>query len=133
MAYDWEEFLVLAEKLTSGVVAGDAEHRTAISRAYYFAYHIALERAIKNGVQIKGPSRHRKCWSSYKQGTLPEAQQSKAIGIEGSRLHELRTRADYDEFKRVADAALRAIRDVKEFKKNLAALNGEYPLPGTFA
>ena len=45
--FGWSEYLNLAMEL--GARKDEASLRSAISRAYYYVYHLALERARSNG------------------------------------------------------------------------------------
>jgi len=47
MAFDWTDYLQLARELAK--YGTDAGHRSAVSRAYYYVYHLALSRAESNG------------------------------------------------------------------------------------
>jgi hypothetical protein len=102
MPFDWQQFQVLAEQLIKA--GGQAEHRSAISRAYYCTYNLLKHRAQQNGVQFSTEAGfHKQLWSSYKRGPDPN---SIKIGVEGERLHELRVRADYiPEFARLDEQA----------------------------
>jgi len=48
--FDWNGFLDLAERLAQG--DDEASHRTAISRAYYFAFHRARLFVLSRGVAL---------------------------------------------------------------------------------
>jgi hypothetical protein len=52
MPFDWFEYLQLADEL--GERAEEGALRSAISRAYYYVYHQALERAEANGFRPRG-------------------------------------------------------------------------------
>ena len=67
MADDWCGFLVLAEVLAAGTT--EAEHRGAISRAYYSAFHVCEEAAIAKGATFDPTdrrSRHERLWLWFK-------------------------------------------------------------------
>lgn len=56
-SFDWAGYLSLADYLASR--PDEAARRSAISRAYYYVYNIALRRAEQNGfVAIRGESTH---------------------------------------------------------------------------
>jgi hypothetical protein len=88
-----DDFLVLAKVL--GSCAGEAERRTAISRAYYGAFHLACELVRGCGVTLpnKTPDAHEKIpWC---------LQQSQNAGLAAtsaklSSLRQMRNLADYD-------------------------------------
>ena len=52
MPFDWSEFLTLADEL--GKRADEASLRSALSRAYYYVYHLALRRAQDNNFGASG-------------------------------------------------------------------------------
>ena len=56
--FDWNEYLSLATTLSEK--ADEASQRTAISRAYYAAFHAATLHAKRNGYQ---GGTHRKLWN----------------------------------------------------------------------
>ena len=87
-----KEFIVLAKKLAEE--AGAAECRSAVSRAYYGAFHAALALLARTGILFPpGPEAHQKArFCLLQSGESP--------GIEaGEKLESLRrdrNRADYD-------------------------------------
>lgn len=46
-SFSWSDYLSLAEELGKSV--DEASLRTAVSRIYYYVYHLALSRAESNG------------------------------------------------------------------------------------
>ena len=52
MPFDWNEFLTLAKAL-SRAVSDEASLRSAVSRSYYSAFKLAMERAELNGYRDK--------------------------------------------------------------------------------
>lgn len=129
MPFDWQEFLNLAENLL--LTNTDAARRTAISRAYYSAFNVARERAERNNCAFAADEdggMHKKCWSVYRRGPDPNCKQ---LGIDGSRLAELRVRADYKsgDYIRLAEVATQCVQDVKLFRNRLNQLDPRYPLP----
>jgi len=87
---DWNGFLALANELA----ARDdmASKRTAISRAYYCAYHIARQPLAADGVMVsEGGQGHHLVWSELQRKGRARAK----IGDNGLKLHKLRIQADY--------------------------------------
>lgn len=110
--FDWNAFLALAEALATET-AGEAELRTAISRAYYAAHGIAVQQLIAKGAFAgRGRISHRVVWQAYKDHDHPRRQR---LGLRGEQLKQLRVHADYPAVspgnpRRAADAALRTAR-----------------------
>lgn len=106
MAFDWNEYLVIAKKLkteaesdTSNPSLAEAKQRTAISRAYYSVFHIAREFAKENlGYTPKeyGPNQdHSDVRGAYKRCmNNPDYQE---IGQMLFALHKARKNCDYDD------------------------------------
>jgi len=88
--FDWHEFLALADELAAR--SGDeAAVRTAISRAYYAAFHAG--RAYLDRVNIPAELGGRAHWQ-LRQVLQP---QDPAISETLARLHDWRKEADYDD------------------------------------
>ena len=92
--FDWAEFLTLAESLAKG--GDEARFRTAVSRAYYFAFHLA-ERAATRSLSYTPPSAgmgssHDALWRALCGSSVPEVQ---AAGEKGLALKRHRRDADY--------------------------------------
>lgn len=89
------DFFAFASKLFLSFPAGPACHRSVISRAYYGAYHSALDLVERElGIRCKsGISEH-----LYLQRLLKESQVDEAIELGQSldNLHQSRKEADYD-------------------------------------
>lgn len=127
MPFDWNDFLTLAQQLSTS--ADEASKRTAISRAYYCAFNLAFERAESVGCHHpKREGYHHWTWRKYSETPDPSCRK---LGVEGSRMLALRVRADYKagEIRRLDDTVLRILRDARQFLAALAALNPRYPLP----
>lgn len=59
--FNWNGYFTLANELARR--ADEASRRSAISRAYYYVYHLALGRAATNGFQfIAGEGSHMQLW-----------------------------------------------------------------------
>lgn len=127
MAFDWNDFLSLAEQLAGS--EDDASKRTAISRAYYCVFNFAFARAQKTvGRKPRNASYHQWCWDQYT-GTNDRA--CKQLGNTGQRMKARRVRADYKEadIHRLDDEVRRVLEDARWFLGALAVLNSEYPFP----
>lgn len=94
MNFTWVHFLDLASELA---VRGDeASQRSAISRAYYAAFHGArgYVRSKFPDVRLsRGGDEHFHVWDCLKKGSR---RQEVAVGTYGKRLYDARRRADYD-------------------------------------
>ena len=91
MSFDWNSFLEVAERLTSDT-ASEAELRTAISRAYYAAYHSATAFIYSGNETLPSRDQHTACWKWYKNH---ENDTLKQVGHVGQSLKRLRIEADY--------------------------------------
>lgn len=104
MAFDWDYYLVIAKKISKSVNGkadndnNEALRRTAISRAYYAIYHLALTYA-KNNLGYVPPDRnggnqfHSDIRSHYKkQMANPDYQE---VGKILFSLHSARVNCDY--------------------------------------
>lgn len=92
MAFQWVDSLKLAERLA--VENDEAAQRSAISRAYYYVFHLARDRATENGMFITlADSQHKLTWEFFVQSPDVECQK---LGLLGQRLKEKRKKADYD-------------------------------------
>lgn len=113
------KYLHLAETLATA--SGEAEQRSAISRAYYAAYHRALEQAAYLGLNTapdECESHHQACWRAY----LRERNRARRkVGESGSRLRGLRNDADYEPAFRVdAAKAAQAVDDARSLINKIA-------------
>jgi hypothetical protein len=126
MAFDWNNFLVLADELAGH--NDEASKRTSISRAYYSAFHDALTRAERNCGQKQGGNSHQWCWDRY---IYTQDDTCNQLGIDGNRLKAKRVKADYDAatISRLEDVVTRALQDARSLKQRIAALDQRYPRP----
>lgn len=67
----------------------EAWERSAISRAYYAAYHVARDYLRAQANAVPGMKRHHEVWDGI-------ADASKAVSQGGKRLHGWRKLADYE-------------------------------------
>jgi hypothetical protein len=127
MPFDWNNFLVLARELAARNDA--SSRRSAISRAYYFVFNTAFERAeLTAGPMPRGERFHEWCWKKY-QATPDHS--CRQLGISGDRLLKARVKADYEraDIARLDEVVQGILLDADKFSRDLAALNARYPLP----
>jgi hypothetical protein len=124
--FDWNGYYTLANELARRV--DEASRRSAISRAYYYVYHLALVRAANNGFEIlAGEASHRQLWRNYSDSPEPNCRKLAEIA---KRLKEKRERADYNKFyPRIDDEINELINDARDFAARLVALPGRFPDP----
>jgi len=112
--FDWDDYLTLADRLAQET-DDEAAQRSAISRAYYAAYHAAAAFVRAQGILMVGHT-HRSVWSALKAD--PRADRASA-GRKGDRLKGFRLAADYrnpfpGDLGRLAITAVADARDVIE-------------------
>lgn len=91
MSFDWRGYLNLAVRL--GESADEASQRSAISRAYYAAFHCAcgyVERVFSVRLTENGKA-HKLVWLKLSEGSDDE----QLAGNKGANLRESRRVADY--------------------------------------
>jgi uncharacterized protein (UPF0332 family) len=110
MSFNWSLYLQLAQQLAGS--RDESAHRTAISRAYYSAFHAVNDHLIANKV-VTDPQRpsHERVWSVYVKSSQPACKQ---IGNVGFRLRNARVEADYKANKTPSLALLqRSLQDAQ--------------------
>jgi hypothetical protein len=90
MPFDWTRFLALAQELTSQSDRDEAKLRTAVSRAYYAAYHVSEEYCRRHGYLFKRSGQDHK----FVRECLAKLERSEA-SVFLHELHLLRIEADY--------------------------------------
>jgi uncharacterized protein (UPF0332 family) len=93
MAMNWRDFLPLAARLAAG--ATEADWRTAVSRAYYAAFHVARRLFADLGFSVPRADRARQ-YLVFRLCNSGESAVERA-GRDLETLRRLRNRADYDE------------------------------------
>ena len=91
--FDWVDYLVLARRLGAG--EAEADQRTAISRAYYVAFHAARRHVARAHAEVALPRHgavHDVVWETLERGARAE----RAAAHTGKRLRHKRTLADYE-------------------------------------
>lgn len=124
--FDWYEYFGLASELS--LRADEAALRSAISRAYYYVYHLALARAEANEYKaFPGEGKHAQLWRVFSLSPEPDCQKLAMMAL---RLKEKRERADYeDSFARIAEEVPVILEDVREFAAVLNRLPARHPNP----
>lgn len=91
MAFDWNEYKTFAEELNA-TRTDEAALRSAISRVYYAVFNQAYDYLRAQGfAQRAGEGIHKQVWDEYRKGHRTR----KAVGVNGSRLHDNRVAVDY--------------------------------------
>lgn len=124
--FDWNRYLALAIELQK--VQDEASLRTAISRAYYFVYNVALNRPAVSQYRFdpKAPA-HEQLWALYTRNLG----NCKLLAETAVRLKMKRVKADYQNFSypRVADDLVGVLMDAQKCANILSALDEDYPKP----
>jgi len=125
--FDWQDFLRLANELA--LKGDEASKRTAIGRAYYFAFNVAFARAQLTAGKIPpGENSHRWCWERYASASDKRCHR---IFLLGDRMKRNRINADYVEadIPRLDDVVRRVLLEARELQQDIAALDPTQPLP----
>lgn len=103
MPFDWTAYRTLAETLSQAT--DEASHRSAVSRAYYFAYHQALSHLTEHhNFQISaGRPAHDRVWREFSRRGLSYRE----VWNKSDKLKKLRVDADY-RAQAIIDAAAAA-------------------------
>lgn len=119
---NWRDFLALAIQLASG--STEAEYRTAVSRAYYVAFHVARRLFADLGFTVPRAERaHPYLILRLSNCGEPLVEQA---GRELDTLRRLRNRADYDDLPSANQAqALTAVRAAEGILQALDAAQTE--------
>jgi hypothetical protein len=88
--FAWRDYLTLAQQL-AGPAADEAAQRTAISRAYYAAYHAAAAFVRAKGILTVGHT-HTTVWGALARDPDPGRAD---VGLKGYGLKQVRLGADY--------------------------------------
>jgi uncharacterized protein (UPF0332 family) len=97
---NWRDFLLLANRLAAG--PAEADWRTAVSRAYYAAFHVAHGLLTDLNFTVPRADRAHQ-YLVYRLSNSGEAVVEQA-GRDLDTLRRLRNRADYDEFPALTQA-----------------------------
>lgn len=124
MAFDWAHYLAHAKRLIEPDVVGEADSRSAVSRAYYALYHAAL-RYARNELAFIEPrsSPHEALWKHLDRPQREEKQLYRS----GTGLKEDRIKADYKGLERIDKLrAMDAIAKAERGLKAIASLTGTH-------
>ena len=125
MDFAWIEYLKLAEMLSRN--PDEASLRSAISRAYYFIYHRANDRALSRNYRRPDEGGiHNSLWSFYERNTDADCRR---VALLGKRLHERRVKADYrrDSYARINEEVVQVLIDAKRCAEMIEALRSDLP------
>jgi uncharacterized protein (UPF0332 family) len=128
MPFDWSEYLKLADEL--GKRTDEGSLRSAISRAYYYVFHLALKRAQDNAFRVlSGEGTHTQLWRVFSESPEPDCRRLAEIA---ARLKEKRERADYNPyFVRVQEEVPNLLADAQDFAARLGRLPTRHPNPSS--
>jgi hypothetical protein len=123
--FDWSDYLKLAEELAKR--REEYCLRTAISRSYYYVYHLARKRIIDNGfIIVRGGDSHKQVWEKF--DGSPEFDCKKLYQL-AKRLKDKRQQADYDQvFPRIQDELPEVLQMTRKFAADLAKLHPRLPV-----
>jgi hypothetical protein len=123
--FDWPDYLTLADELAKRT----EEYclRTAISRAYYYVYHLARKRITDNGFIIaRGGDTHKQVWEKF--DASPDFDCKKLYQL-AKRLHDKRRQADYDiPYPKIEGEFPEVLNLAKKFAQDLGRLNARLPV-----
>jgi uncharacterized protein (UPF0332 family) len=110
--FDWRGYLRVAEKLSND--GDEAYLRTSVSRAYYFAYHLALAKAESLGFQAR-TRKHTLLWEFFEtDAAFPH------VSRLGQQMRDRRHRADYEaSFVRIGEEAVATVDDARRLAELL--------------
>lgn len=122
--FDWSQYFKLADELRKR--SDEASLRSAIRRAYYFIYHLALKRAQDNDFKpISGEATHTQLWRVFSASPEPDCQRLATIA---GRMKEKRERADYRNYYARIDEEIPAmLADAEDFADRLRRLPLRHP------
>jgi uncharacterized protein (UPF0332 family) len=94
MSFNWSTYIDLAKVLNA--MPEESARRSAVSRAYYSAFHVASSTLKTNGIQTFPrdlKKSHAKIWNVYKKSTKRNCRR---IGVRAGNLMDDRLEADYN-------------------------------------
>ncbi len=134
MAFDWREFFLLAHELRNEQL--ESKQRTAIGRAYYYAYNAAKIEAKKlgfneNDQSLRRMGLHQRLWSWCLNHNNPDLV---ILGDSGNTLKARRTSADYNTQPSppslpTVQQQLDETRDFEVLLAQIAKISAPPPLP----
>jgi hypothetical protein len=126
--FDWSQYFRLADELAKR--PEESALRSAISRTYYYVYHLALQRAQANGfAAVSGEAIQKQLWRVFNGSPEPDCRR---LAVIAGRLKEKRERADYnDNYKRLAEEVPETLADAQDFEGLLQRLDPRHPNPAS--
>ncbi|HEX3438097.1 MAG TPA: hypothetical protein VHT24_15115 [Pseudacidobacterium sp.] len=124
-AFDWPDYLTLADELSKRT----EEYclRTAVSRAYYYIFHLARQRIIDNRFPISRDGySHKQIWEKFENDPDPRCQK---LYTTAKKIHDKRKQADYDiPYPRIEGEFPAVIELAQRFAQELANLDQRLPV-----
>ena len=122
--FEWRDYLELARRLSAN--KDEASLRSAVSRAYYYVYHLALARAESDGYNpTRESGSHIDMWSVYLENPVPECLK---LGMIGEGMRKRSSDADYRQtFPRLEEAVPGMLADAQQFADSLSKLELRHP------
>ena len=122
MAFDWNDYKIFAEELNA-TRTDEAAQRSAISRVYYAVFNQAYDYLRAQGFARRaGEGIHKQVWYEYRKGHRTR----KAIGTNGSRLHDNRVAVDYQaDVPKLPELQIESFRTAANLFAYLAQLQQE--------
>lgn len=118
--FDWDEYLELAEEWV-GRRGHPAAERSAISRAYYAAFHKAKAYYLAQGERLGFDADDHRAIAVWLQSNQNPA--IRVIGVNPQRLRQLRREADYDDvFENLSAEARAGVLTARRIVAAIAAL-----------
>ena len=122
MPFDWNHYKTFAEELKA-TRTDEAAQRSAVSRVYYAVFNQAYDYLRQQGFERRvGEGMHKQVWDEYRKGHRTR----KAIGTNGSRLHDNRVAVDYQaEVPKLPELLTESFRTAANLLAYLAQLQQE--------
>ena len=122
--FEWRDYFELAIRLSAN--KDEASLRSAVSRAYYYVYHLALARAESNGYNpTRESGSHIDMWRVYLGNPVSECLK---LGSIGERMRKRRSDADYRQtFPRLEEEVRGVLADAEQFADSLSKLDLRHP------
>ncbi len=122
--FDWSEYHRLAQELVKQT--GESSLRTAVSRAYYYVFHLARQRLVDNRfIILEKQDSHKQVWEKFNSSTDFRCRK---LAEAAKRLKEKRERADYEShYPQIEKDAPAMVTLAAEFATELARLDPNLP------
>lgn len=122
-AFDWGGYLTLATSLAEQ--PDEASRRSAVSRAYYYVYHLALSRAESNEFKAVEGGSHKQMWNFYLGSPLIQCQELANLG---TRMKSRREKADYRAvYPRLVEEVGDVLDEARRFAELLNRVDARHP------